>query len=64
MTDTKIPRPQNAYILFRRNYKAIQRKKTLKGNLRMVTISTDAGNIGEKHRRKLNDSFIFGKIGT
>ncbi|CAG8552707.1 5799_t:CDS:2 [Acaulospora morrowiae] len=43
--ENKIPRPQNAWVLFRKDYEASQRMQFPEKALKMKTVSTDAGDV-------------------
>ncbi|GBC03234.1 hypothetical protein RclHR1_05020011 [Rhizophagus clarus] len=55
--DDKIPRPQNAWVLFRKDYEASQRANFPDKALKMKNVSTDAGEVWRNHSVKVKRYF-------
>ncbi|CAI2170239.1 10288_t:CDS:1 [Funneliformis geosporum] len=53
----KIPRPQNAWVLFRKDYEANQRMRFPDKSLKMKNVSTDAGKVWRKQSPKVKRYF-------
>src|SRR6266498_888071 len=53
----KIPRPQNAWVLFRKDYEANQRMRFPDKALKMKNVSTDAGEVWRKQSTKVKRYF-------
>src|SRR6266542_1394420 len=56
-SDDKIPRPQNAWVLFRKDYEANQRVSFPDKALKMKNVSTDAGEVWRKQSTKVKRYF-------
>ncbi|PKY46012.1 hypothetical protein RhiirA4_444079 [Rhizophagus irregularis] len=56
-SDDKVPRPQNAWVLFRKDYEANQRANFPDKALKMKNVSTDAGEIWRNHPVKVKRYF-------
>nr|CAG8573158.1 14259_t:CDS:2 [Entrophospora candida] len=57
VVDIKIPRPQNAWVLFRKDYEAKQRLRFPEKALKMKNISTDAGEHWRNESMKVKRFF-------
>lgn len=55
--DDKVPRPQNAWVLFRKDYEANQRVNFPDKALKMKNVSTDAGEVWRNHPVKVKRYF-------
>jgi hypothetical protein len=56
-SDDKVPRPQNAWVLFRKDYEANQRANFPDKALKMKNVSTDAGEVWRNHPIKVKRYF-------
>ncbi|CAG8702165.1 5810_t:CDS:1 [Gigaspora margarita] len=55
--ENKIPRPQNAWVLFRKDYEANQRMRFPDKALKMKNVSTDAGDVWRNQPSKVKRFF-------